>query len=243
MRGDKLNIREGHRQAAAQLFPIVLRRLESHSGCLAATIAGESGAGKSEIACVLGGLLEHTGVRTVLLQQDDYFVYPPLTNAARRRASLQHVGVSEVRLDALDRSIHEIMGGAKVISKPLVIYEEDRITEETIDTAGARVVIAEGTYTTLLPSAGLRVFIDRSYHETMNDRRARGREVQDEHLQQVLELEHAIISRHKDLADVIVGGDWSVLERTRRTGAPAHIGSCHADMADDVRGGESGEQN
>lgn len=232
MRGDKLAIRDGHRQAATQLLPIVLREQKARRAPLVVTIAGESGAGKSEIASVLAELLDDAGVHTVLLQQDDYFVYPPLTNAARRRASLEHVGVSEVRLDALDRTIRDIMGGAAEITKPLVIYEEDQITEEKLDTAGVRVVIAEGTYTTLLPSAELRVFIDRTYQETLRDRSERGREVQDEHLQKVLELEHAIIVRHRDLADVVVDGNWNVLERTRRTGAPPHNGSRRADKAD-----------
>jgi len=236
MRGDKLIVKPEHRRAAAQLLPIVQCRLESNRGCLAVTIAGESGAGKSEIAAVLAEKLIHEGMRTVLLQQDDYFVHPPKTNARIRRASLEHVGVGEVRLDVLERNVHGILAGAARIVKPLVDYEGDLITEEEIDVSGARVVIAEGTYTTLLPSAGLRVFIDRTYHDTETARAERAREAQDEYLRAVLQLEHVIISAHRALADVLVDRAGNVLERTRREEAPSDNGSGKRSLTRDVRG-------
>jgi uridine kinase len=60
------------------------------------TIAGESGSGKSEIGAVLSDLLSEKDIKSIILQQDDYFVYPPKTNAEMRRKDLGQVGLSEV---------------------------------------------------------------------------------------------------------------------------------------------------
>ncbi|HEU68591.1 MAG TPA: hypothetical protein ENN53_05190 [Candidatus Acetothermia bacterium] len=213
MQGDKLVIGDEHRWAAGELVPMVLQALTYKGAPLVVTVAGESGAGKSEVAFELARRLEAQGFRTIVIQQDDYFFYPPLTNARLRRVSLDHVGVSEVNLEALDATVREIRGGSPRVVKPLVIYEEDRITQEELDAAGVQVVIVEGTYTTLLPSAGLRILLERPYHELQLARRQRGREAQDEHLEAVLAIEHRIIAGHRERADVAVDLSSRSVER------------------------------
>jgi hypothetical protein len=49
--------------------------------------------------------------------------------------------------------------GKNPIYKPLVIYQEDRLTSEEMDTSDLKVLITEGTYTYLLRFADFRVFI------------------------------------------------------------------------------------
>jgi len=212
MRGDKLIINDNHRKAAGDIFKILLPRLKNADGKYVITIAGESGSGKSEIAAVLAESLSQNGFSTLILQQDDYFVYPPKTNAQKRIEDIARVGTSEVRLDVLDDNLADIIAGKNEIEKPLVIFEEDRIISELLDIGGADIVIVEGTYTTLLKNANMRVFIDRDHNDTREDRKKRGREVQDEFLEKVLDIEHKIISSHKDKADVIVSKNYSAKE-------------------------------
>ncbi len=204
MQGDKLVIGDEHRWAANELVPLVVQALTHNATPLVVTVAGESGVGKSEVALELARELRAQGLRTIVIQQDDYFFYPPHTNARLRRASLDHVGVSEVNLKAVNATVREILAGTPRVMKPLVVYEEDRITREELDVAGVQVVIVEGTYTTLLSSAGLRIFLERPYHELQLARRQRGREAQDEHLEAVLAIEHRIIAGHRERADVAV---------------------------------------
>lgn len=204
MRGDKLVIGDEHRWAAGELVPLVVQALTHGGAPLVATVAGESGVGKSEVSSELALRLGAHGLRTIVIQQDDYFFYPPLTNARLRRASLDHVGVSEVNLKGLDATVREILAGPPRVAKPLVVYEEDRITREELDVAGVQAVIIEGTYTTLLPSARLRIFLERRRNELQRARRERKREVQDEHLEAVLAIEHRIIAGHRERADVAV---------------------------------------
>lgn len=211
VRGDVLLIGDEHRTAAQRLLPYVSETHARSGGRLALALGGESGAGKSELAVALAGLLEADGTPVVMLQQDDYFVYPPETNAAMRRRDLAHVGLQEVRLDLLDSHIGAFLAGAKKITKPLVVYQEDRITEESLNLKGTKVLIAEGTYTISLSSPQMRVHIERTYHDTKESRAIRGREAQDDHLEQVLAIEHEVISRLGGRADLVVTRDWHVL--------------------------------
>ena len=96
------------------------------------------------------------------------------------------------------------------LAKPLVIYEEDRITEETLDLGAVDIVIAEGTYTSLLENVDTRVFIARNRLETMEHRMKRGREDFDPFIEQVLEIEHEIISQHRERADIVITTDYDV---------------------------------
>jgi uridine kinase len=210
MKGDKLVIQEEHVRAARDVTDLLLQQIVKGQGKFIITIAGESGSGKSEIAAALSDFLAERGIKSIILQQDDYFVYPPKTNAKMRREDIQHVGLSEVRLDALDQNLHDIMAGKGEIEKPLVIFDDDLITTERVKLGGIKVIIVEGTYTTLLKNVHQRIFIDRTYVDTSEIRKLRAREEQDEFLERILETEHKIISSHKSQADIILGTDYEM---------------------------------
>ena len=157
-------------------------------------------------------MIKKRSVETAILQQDDYFVYPPKTNDLTRRKDINWVGPKEVRLDLLDTNLKDIRDGMDKIKKPLVIYDEDRIDSETINFDQVRVVIAEGTYTSLLKNADIRVFIDRDFNDTKAHRvkRVRDESELDEFVERVLMIEHEIISSHKAGADFIIKRDYDV---------------------------------
>ncbi|MCK5827285.1 zeta toxin family protein [Candidatus Bipolaricaulota bacterium] len=210
MQGDKLIIESHHRCAAERIASIVSARTTTCSTPYVISIAGESGCGKSEMAQALADELTRYQLKSVILQQDDYFVCPPVTNDSRRREDICRVGPQEVQLDWIDRNIGAIVDGADSIEKPLVFYEEDRIEIEEVNVHGCRVVIAEGTYTSLLKNTQLRIFIDRTYIQTFATRRQRAREATNSFIEHVLQLEHDIIKRHKTRADIVINSDYSV---------------------------------
>lgn len=153
---------------------------------------------------------ERDGFQAEVLQQDDYFVLPPKSNDARRRADISWVGTQEVRLDLLNQHLLDAKNGRLSIVKPLVIYEEDRVTEETLSYEGVDVVIVEGTYTTRCDAADRHVFIDRDYHATLPARKRRAREAFDPFIEEVLELEHQIIVEQKNRAQIVITRDYEV---------------------------------
>ena len=208
MKGDKLFINKEHIKTANQSLELLLPEIKTAKGRFIITVAGESGSGKSEVAAALSKALSRQRIKSTILQQDDYFVYPPKTNENMRRKDIRHVGMSEVKLDLLDQNLKDAVTGQSTITKPLVIFDEDRITTETIDLEGVNVIIVEGTYTTTLMSAQRRIFIDRNYVDTLAARLKRAREAQDEFLETVLEIEHGIIRPQKAKADIIITRDY-----------------------------------
>jgi len=210
MRGDIIIVEDHHRVAAARIVDHIADAVAAKPGRYTITVAGESGSGKSETAQAIADAFAERSVVTVIYQQDDYFVHPPKTNDRTRREGIAWVGSGEVHLDLLDAHLQAALDGADEVEKPLVIYEEDRIDRETMDLRVAKVVIAEGTYTSLLQHVDTRVFIARNRLDTMEHRRKRGREDFDPFLEEVLTIEHDIISRHRDLADVVITRDYDV---------------------------------
>ncbi len=210
MRGDIIIVEDHHRAAAAQIVDHIADAVAGKTGRYTITVAGESGSGKSETAQAIADAFAERSVASAIYQQDDYFVYPPKTNDRTRRADIAWVGSGEVHLDLLDAHLQAALDGAEEVEKPLVIYEEDRIDTETMDLRDAKVVIAEGTYTSLLEHVDTRVFIARTRLDTMEHRRKRGREDFDPFLEEVLTIEHNIIAPHREIADVVITRDYDV---------------------------------
>jgi len=210
MRGDIIIVEDHHRAVAATIVERIAATVAAKPGRFTITVAGESGSGKSETAQALSDALAEMELTSVIYQQDDYFVHPPHTNDQTRRRDIAWVGSGEVRLDLLDAHLQAALDGADEVEKPLVIYEEDRIDSEVMSLRSAKVVIAEGTYTSLLQNVDFRVFIARNRLDTMEHRMKRGREDFDPFIEEVLTIEHDIISRHRNLADAVITREYDV---------------------------------
>lgn len=205
MIGDKLIIKEHHTKRAEEIVEHITPKIEPG---YTLTVAGESGAGKSEIASEISRLLAEKGIKSAIIQQDDYFVFPPKTNHEMRRRNIEQVGLYEVKLDFLDSNLRSFKRGESPIYKPLVIFDEDRITTKEMDLSNVSVLVCEGTYTSLLSFIDFRIFIDRDYHKTKEARVERGRDISEPFMIDVLEREHQIISQHKGLADAVITTDF-----------------------------------
>ncbi|MBF0455382.1 MAG: zeta toxin family protein [Magnetococcales bacterium] len=212
MRGDKIIVELHHRQAGKG---VVDRILQSNlTPPFGITVGGESGSGKSEIAQAIADELGNHAIQSIILGQDDYFIYPPRTNDTTRRADISWVGTQEVNLTLLDDHMGQILAGCSSLEKPLVIYDEDRIESESIPTSGVNVVIAEGTYVSQLTKASVKVFIDRSFEETRAHREKRMRHASelDPFIDKVLKIEHEIISAHKKKAHVVIDTNYQAVD-------------------------------
>ena len=212
MKGDSIIIEPHHEAAAADIVPVILPKLKKPANRFTISVAGQSGSGKSETATAIARALELSGIESVIFHQDDYFIHPPKTNDATRRADINWVGTGEVHLDLMDAHLDAFLRGASTIDKPLADYANDTILAETMDTGNALVALADGTYTTLLQNVNCRVFINRDYLDTRAHREKRKRDESelDPFIDRVLEIEHRIISAHKERADIIVNKDYSV---------------------------------
>jgi len=201
MKDDKIVVKAWHRSAAGAIVEAYRDRLGARH---TVSVGGESGSGKSEIATALADALEAEGLSAGILQADDYFIYMSRECDALRRKCLDLVGPREVKLDYLDAHLRAFKEGAADIYKPVAVYQEARFEHEVMPLAGLRVLIAEGTYCTLLEFADTKVFIDRDYRDTLADRAARGRDVMDAFTEKILEIEHGIVQEHRARADIVI---------------------------------------
>jgi uridine kinase len=178
---------------------------------IAIGIAGESGSGKSVTAFALQKILEQENVKSLVLQMDDYFKLPPKTNHENRLKSLDNVGIQEVDLEKLSQNIKDFKTESSEIEKPLVYYSENLISSEKIDTSGYEVILVEGTYILEIEEFDFKIFIDRNYKDTHENRMKRNRDEQSDFVEKVLEIEHQIIRSFKNNADLILGKNYELV--------------------------------
>jgi len=211
MLGDELVVKEEHTERAEEICEILTDSYTKRKKVVV-TIAGESGSGKSELASEIARIKNGNDWKTGIIQQDDYFVFPPKTNHKMRQKNIDQVGTYEVKLDFLDSNLYSFKNGAETIYKPLVDYDRDEIKTEEMEVGQFNLLIAEGTYTTILNFADFRIFIDRDYRDTYSDRKQRGRDKFEPFVEDVLKREHEIISSHKKDSDLIITGDYQEIE-------------------------------
>ena len=213
MRGDIIILEEHHIHAARKIVAELITEIKRKTTRYAITVAGESGSGKSETGQAIANELEKHGIKSVLLAQDDYFFLPPRPNDAKRRADPEWLGPHvEVKLDVLEQNLIDAIQGKNEVIKPLVDYDSNSVEEVCINLKGIKVVIAEGTYTSLLKNVDNKIFITRNRMDTLAHRqkRNRGNEVSDPFIEQILATEHKIIAGHKQLADIVISKTYDV---------------------------------
>lgn len=214
MKGDIVMLEAHHIHAAQLIVPKIIPEIIKINRRFILSMAGESGSGKSETAAAIANELNKSKIKSVVLGQDDYFVLPPRSNDARRRENSNWLGPHvEVKLEVLEKNIQDALRGQNSITKPVVDYDKDMIGEEIIDLTGVKVVIAEGTYTSLLKNIDRKIFISSNRLDTLEHRkkRNRGDEVGDPFIENILEIEHKIIAGHKQLADYVITKNFDVV--------------------------------
>jgi len=214
MKGDVIVVEPYHRQAAKIIVQELIADIRAKERRTIITVAGESGSGKSETAQAIRNELEALQIKARIIGQDDYFVLPPRTNDARRRKDPDWLGPQvEVKMDLLEQHISDTMQGKDELIKPLIDYKKNTITEEHMSLVGIKVIIVEGTYTSLLNRVDKRIFINRTWMDSFEHRkkRNRGEEVGDPFIEGILAKEHQIINEHKRLADIIITKDYEVV--------------------------------
>lgn len=214
MKGDIIVLEEHHTKAASIIVPEIIEKIKNKATRYNITVSGESGSGKSETGKAIVDELKKYGIESVLLGQDDYFYLPPKSNDEKRRQDPEWLGPhKEVNFKVLENNLKDAISGKTEITKPLIDYNANSIEEQVISLEGIKVVIAEGTYTSLLKNVDTKVFIARSRLDTLEHRkkRNRGNEVNDSFIENILETEHKIIAGHIQLADFIITKEYDVI--------------------------------
>jgi len=213
MKGDIVLIQEHHKRAAKEITTQIIDKIKDKPSRFVITVAGESGSGKSETGLAIANELKELGIESVVLGQDDYFYLPPKLNSAKRHEDPDWLGPhAEVNFEKFEQNLIDAIENKTSIEKPLVDYNANTTEPQIINLENVKVIIAEGTYTSLLKHVDIKVFISRNWLKTLEDRRKRnrGNEVNDPFTEQILATEHKIIAGHKQLADFIISDEFEV---------------------------------
>lgn len=211
MIGDVINLEQKHLDTAENIYKIFKEKY-NHDKKWAVGICGESGSGKSVTAFALKKVLEENGIKSLVIQMDDYFKLPPKTNHENREKSFDNVGMHEVHLDLIKDNINEFKKGKSTLEKPLVHYQNNSISEEILDLQDVQVIIIEGTYILSIDDFDFSIFINRNYQDTYEKRMERNRDEQSDFIEKVLKIEHNIIHQFKEKADIVLGKNYEILK-------------------------------
>jgi len=203
-----------HKRAAQEIVSRIVNEIRRKESRYVITIAGETGSGKTETGKAIKHVLQESGISALLLGQDNYFNLPPLANDAMRKSDPEWLGPhKEVNLLLLEENLLKSVNGADSITIPHIDYNSNNKIDLDINLKDIKVIIVEGTYTSLLKHVDTRIFIDADYKDTLKYRklRNRGNEVHDPFTEGILETEHKIIAGHKFLADYIITKSYEVV--------------------------------
>ena len=214
MEADNKTQEQQHKKVVQIIVSDLFEKINTKPSRYILSVAGESGSGKSETAKVIAIELRKCGIKTVILGQDEYCNLTPQYNDIKRKEDPDWLGPHvEIKMEVLQKNITDAVKDEDAINIPVINPIENTITNINLSLSGVKVIIAEGTYVSLLRNIDSRIFINRNRLETLRDRKKRNRrnEVNDSFTEQILVTEHKIIAGHKFLADYIITNDYKVL--------------------------------
>lgn len=204
MLNDILLLNKKHENAARTIFERVENELTDK---YIISISGEVETGKAEVAHMLGKLLKNEGKRVKLLHMDNYYKIAPLERTDwRKRHGVESVGFDEYDWEMVNRNLKGFMEN-KLTTIPCVDLFTGQIDQLTTNFAGINILIIEGLYSVKIPEASLKVFIESTYHDTLEEQKMSGKEELDEFRMEVLEREHKVVQSLKPLADFYLDFD------------------------------------
>jgi len=203
---DVLLIKDHHHKAAEQ---ILKRLVPLKSSRTVIAVCGESGAGKSELAHVLGRKIRNEGKLAKVMHIDDYYKMAPREKTEwRKKHGPASVGLDEYNWELINRNIQEFREGKKAVM-PCIDLLTDLEDELRTDFSPIDYLIVEGLYP-FNANVDLRVFIDLTYHDTKKAQILRGKEPQNEFRLQVLKREHEVVQSLRSKAELMVTKEFDV---------------------------------
>ncbi len=207
--GDILVITEDHKKAAQEITELVLKSYAGERISLA--IGAESGAGKSEIGHTVAKSLfqSEQRLKSFIVHTDDFFALPHKErNELRNKSNLDSVGPSEIDFDELNYVLKSFRSGGQILV-PILEFITSSAYKLLVDFREVQVLICEGLYAPML-DVTYKIFIDLTYHDTMEFQARRGKEVANEFRMKVLEKEHQAVSELRAHVDYLITKDYAL---------------------------------
>ncbi len=193
--------------AAARL--ILDRVLNERTPKFIMTVTGEVGTGKSTVSYLLAKLLKDEGIRTKIMDLDNYYKVQPLDRKEwRLKNGLEHVGPEEYDWNKIYQNIEDFKQSKKA-TMPLVDLLTDYVDKLTTDFSGVDVLIIKGLYSIKCKESKIKVFIELSYKEALEQNLYMTNETTDDFRLQVMQKEQEMVKLLKKDANFFIDFDNS----------------------------------
>lgn len=194
MLNDKITVTKKHTEAADVIVYELKAVLQPK---FIVAIGGEVGSGKSTLSYAVALKLKKQGIRSKIIDLDDFYKIPPKERKAwRRKNGIESVGPNEYDWSKINLVIDDFYHDRES-TMPCV----DLITDE-VDTLITRfneidVLIINGLYATKLKQVNFKVFIELTYDETKEAQAYSEKEEMTPFRKQILEREHQMVQALK----------------------------------------------
>ncbi len=197
----ELRINKKHRRAARYIAQKVLSELTPK---YIITITGENRTGKAATAHALGVKLRKEGIKAKVIHMANYYKLSCQDREKERLASnFENVGPNEIDWERLNQNIADFKNGKSSIL-PLrdgINYQTDLLQ---VDFKEIEVLIINGLYALFLDEANLKVYIESTYEETIDEEPIPIGEQPDDFKKLVWSKEHSFVRKQKNNANFFV---------------------------------------
>ncbi|HPE42816.1 MAG TPA: hypothetical protein PKV88_01945 [Bacteroidales bacterium] len=204
MLNDRITVTAKHEQAADVVIEYLADKLRPK---FIITIGGEVGSGKSTLAYALAHKFKKQGVRSKIVDLDDFYKVAPLERKSWRRANgIESVGPDEYDWGKIIHVINDFYEN-NVSVMPCVDLITDYVDEISTNFEGVDVMIINGLYATKISQSDLRIFIELTYDETKEAQIFGDKEEMTAFRKQILEREHEMVQGLKKGCDLFFDFD------------------------------------
>jgi len=197
----ELRITKKHRKAARAIAQKVISEIKPK---YIVTITGENRTGKAATAHALGVKLRKEGIKAKVIHMANYYKLSGKEREIERlETNFTKVGPNELDWDKLNQNIADFKEGKKSIF-PLrdgINYQIDLLQ---VDFQEIEVLIINGLYALYIDEADLKVYIESTYEETIDEEPIPIGEQPDDVKKMVWIKEHAYVREQKNRANFFV---------------------------------------
>lgn len=207
---EPIRINDDHFLLSEQIYNELIDKEYFKKNKLSIGICGESGSGKTVTSVCLQQFLEKKNINSVILHLDSYYKLTPKENHEKRKADINWVGVNELNISMIDRHIEQFKSNKDKIKVPVVDYQENKFLETIKYLKNVSVIIIEGVYSFYVKELDYKIFLEKTFKDTLESRMKRTREIYDTFVEKVLEIEHELVVGQKIHADLIIDKDYNI---------------------------------
>jgi uridine kinase len=204
MLNDRITVTKKHIDAANVVVDDILPKIDQK---YIMAIGGEVGSGKSTLAYTIAMRLRKEGVKSKIIDLDDFYKVPPHERKQwRRDHGIESVGPDEYDWDSINTLTGDFRQSRKS-TMPCVDLITGEVDQLRTSFKGVRVLIINGLYASKLNQADFRVFIELTYTETKEAQLFGQKEEMTDFRKQILEREHKMVQELKPGCDMFFDFD------------------------------------